>query len=125
MPHTPGPWVCNRDGKNWRIEKPDGVTVMAGSFKPEFQKLTTFPIYIGEVHETSFNAYNGEGRDKPEIGEANAHLIAAAPELLEALKVVLAQLQYFEDAWGTAGVDDLYQAAVDKGKHAIAKAEGN
>jgi hypothetical protein len=116
--HTPGPWAYTRDGEHWRIEKPDGITAMAGSCKPEFQKLTTFPTYIGTIHGTTFNVYNSEGRDKPDIGEANARLIAAAPELLEALKMARDYIRRMEGSLNLSSCGE-YQAARD----AIAKAE--
>ena len=54
---------------------------------------------------------------------ANAHLIAAAPELLEALKhVVAAERAFIEDT--SAAWDDEVGKAVIAAEAAIAKAEG-
>ena len=49
-------------------------------------------------------------------GEANAHLIAAAPELLEALK------EFFYNIHSDCGVDGCYPCKL--ARQAIAKAEG-
>lgn len=58
--------------------------------------------------------------DSPKL-LANARLIAAAPELLEALKLLKSE------AWGTSVQQLMYQGneAVLKANKAIAKAEGN
>lgn len=64
---TPGPWVTKRDG--------DFVTMSGHDLA-----WTDFAEVVVRIH--------GEPTDDPE-GIANAHLIAAAPELYEALKDVL------------------------------------
>jgi len=51
-------------------------------------------------------------------GEANAHLIAAAPEMYEALRVLV---EYFEE--GKHSVLD-YESFIARARTAIAKAEG-
>lgn len=56
--------------------------------------------------------------DTDESARANAHLIAAAPDLLEALRVLLAYLPADEDA-----VDPQQHAALRAARAAIAKAE--
>jgi hypothetical protein len=66
MSHTPGPWTITRGTKERGslargIHRPDGATVVR---------------------------FNGLGRPASREGEANAHLIAAAPDLLEALKAL-------------------------------------
>jgi hypothetical protein len=91
--HTPGPWESS-----WQfIVAPD-----PNGIQPD--------IYIAEIVET-----DDEGRAAaPEQQRANAHLIAAAPELLEAAEEVIAN-------WETG---DLAQAvrALDA---AIASAKGD
>lgn len=87
MAHTPGPWRVDHGP--------------AGSDQLDLQIWTTDnPIYLADVWSS----------------EEDACLIAAAPELLEALKNIAA-LGPFKGtrAWGTA---------VDKAVTAIAKAEG-
>ena len=79
--HTPGPWHVWQAGKH--------VVIKAGS------------LIIGSVRRA---IVGGEQ-------QANAHLIAAAPELLEALKFVI------------RGVPDTWEG-VQKARAAIAKATG-
>ena len=101
--HTPGPWrYCRENGS-----RTTGRHMIAGAK----------PGYLAEVRDC------GSG----DVG-ANARLIAAAPELLEALKGMLAIVS---DSRGVAGYHlngntaewgefDEVDAAID----AIAKAEG-
>jgi hypothetical protein len=53
--------------------------------------------------------------------EANARLIAAAPDMLETLKETVLQLQYLADKFGETGTGAAVLARVQA---AIAKAEG-
>jgi hypothetical protein len=99
--HTKGPWVAlpeERDKPYIRIRG----TVLGGRYK--IANVLT-PVYDG-VHE----------REAKET-RANARLIAAAPELLEALKEVF--------IIGDRLVSDVYgDEFVEKARAAIAKAEG-
>lgn len=78
---------------------------------------------------SSLSVRNG-GDSKPihsqhEMADANAHLIAAAPDLLEALKDIVGMSSAFASA--TSGQPFTHQAAcyvIDKARVAIAKAEG-
>ncbi len=88
--HTPGPWTFRQAGANWRVYASDG---------------------------RSFDA--GDALYHPE-NEANARLIAAAPELLRALEDLVDEqngppLIRYEKSWA---------AAMGKARSAIAKAEG-
>jgi hypothetical protein len=82
--HTPGPWVCfyKDKYKEWHV----GVPLSRGSMK-----LALFP--------------DGCPTDNP---GADCRLIAAAPELLKALKEVIAISDRKHDAWDAA------HAAIDK-----------
>ncbi|RVJ77582.1 hypothetical protein [Sinorhizobium meliloti] len=74
--HTPGPWTTRQQFANrWLIEKDQG-TNDAG------EKL--IPLCLAAVHTTILEVGCGE-RD----AEANAHLIAAAPDMLDMLKAVV------------------------------------
>ena len=100
MKHTPGPWVAD---------------------------LETYPIMVRSQSETwplVDELGNAEGRTGVFIAntgdnKANARLIAAAPDLLEALKVIL------RDHMAVHGVGDLeMQPALFQARAAIAKATG-
>jgi hypothetical protein len=82
----------------------------------EAKEEGTDSFYIWPDSEMGRDPYNRDwlavtAQDLPEQ-EANARLISAAPELLEALKAVIAISDRSHDAW-------------DAAKAAIAKAEGN
>lgn len=72
---------------------------------------------IQQPGETPFADLTGPD----ETIEANARLIAAAPEMLEALKSVL---EDFELLCQQRGIDHALLASLDKPRAAIAKAEG-
>lgn len=69
--HTPGPWIAHPEG----VKDADG--------KPACNR-----IYIGIAAE------DGEDLGHIEFSEANARLIAAAPQLLEALQDAMQYLQH-------------------------------
>jgi hypothetical protein len=106
--HTPGPWTIKRDETAderglWIIEYRDLISEEKYGFKP----------WMGTIAKV------GGPYDK---GEANVSLIAAAPELLEALKEAL---PYIEDSdadsiFGKMNIHKIKQ----KIEVAIAKAEG-
>lgn len=103
--HTPGPWVAvgtdPAEGGNWFWIKAQPAPVMRG-----------FTKEIGVV--------NGS-QDDPEQ-QANARLIAAAPELLEALRDLLLHA-YITDV-DPADVDEEDRARESRARAAIAKATG-
>jgi hypothetical protein len=82
--HTPGPWTVGRD----------------------------FSIIAGSEEIAALYTNDGADDSKPYPVEANARLIAAAPELLEALK----------DA--VDGEGDMTAERIARWRAAIAKAEG-
>lgn len=82
--HTPGPWYPDHF---------EGISIFHDVKDRRFPVCRIEPISEGE-------------------GEANAHLIAAAPDLLEACKRVLSELDYV-----SIGAEEDLRAA-------IAKAEG-
>ena len=91
--HTPGPWVASR-----------------GSF--------LFQIAINSESDTLAVVYGENGEN-----EANARLICAAPELLEALTDALEDY----DAWmkgAEVTPNESLQAWTNKARAAIAKAKG-
>jgi hypothetical protein len=89
-PHTPGPWIVERDGwNNQRIFGKDSRVLGESRF----------------IAEVSLD-YDG--------AEANALVIAAAPCLLTAAEEALALLQKGAPGWGVA--KDLLRAAIHKAK---------
>lgn len=96
MKHTPGPWqeVTDDDGNEWVV--PKGHTP---------NDMHTY--FIGDLESTCSECH------------ANAHLIAAAPDLLEACKAALECLEILDD-----DVDYLSRDEVRQLRAAIKKAEG-
>ena len=93
--HTPGPWVAVHN--NWEVS-----TIYAGA-------LPVAVCHIdGDVSEETEGILSG-------IKDANARLIAAAPDLLEALKDAVCTLEVSYTA---------SDYAIDKARAAIAKATG-
>jgi hypothetical protein len=100
--HTPGPWEVCSDGAGWYIEAmPEREHSLAHISSPEWQ----------ESPDTSIDE-----------AEANARLIASAPELLEACKMIV---EYDEDVEESGGEFlRLYIKALNAARAAIAKATG-
>lgn len=95
--HTPGPW---------KYEKPFGVNI---------------PVREGEaggqIIRTWLQAHEGEA-------EANARLIAAAPDLLAALESLFENCSMIHSQWGEGGNAREADQAITNAKAAIAKARG-
>lgn len=90
--HTPGPWTFENDEESldqWLVRAPS----------------TDNNDIVATVPKTGDSEYDNE------VVYFNAHLIAAAPELLDALKCILA-------------ITDRNHVAWDAARAAIAKAEG-
>ena len=104
--HTPGPWTIDCDGSGWYIES---------------HLISTF---VASVANAKWN--NNEESDvvpTEQEQEANACLIAAAPDLLEALEMALDELMdagFSADISGRKPVSD----ALIFGANVISKAKG-
>jgi len=96
--HTPGPWhAWAKDG--WHVS--DGADRIAD---------------LAELDDQCF------GYDEAiELEEANAHLIAAAPELLEACQALVKMIDYAVEA-GMNGSISNQCITTDRARAAIAKA---
>lgn len=95
--HTPGPWrIGVPDENGWGIYKNSGGYAIA-----------VVPIVY----------------DYPQI--ANARLIAAAPELLEACKLLVAYAEDVEDEYSSGAFLLPNRMDIDNAKAAIRKAEGS
>jgi hypothetical protein len=112
MKHTPGPWEVSQ-------EIPNSVVIIAlWSDKVTPGNTATFGDYRGaHICELEYNS----GVPTKEQAEANACLIAAAPDLLEACKNALESVKY---AQNNTGADFMFNTS-EILKQAIAKAEGN
>jgi len=97
--HTPGPWAA--DGYHVRQDGLDGTRMIADV------------CYTGP-HHTPPDEYPKSCRI---VDEANARLIAAAPDMLEALLFLMEQFD-------GPGLHPDQRDAVEKGQDAIAKATG-
>jgi hypothetical protein len=109
--HTPGPWHIdeymagnNRETKACSIMCPN-----------DNQVVCEIPDYC--YHE-----------EDVENNKANAHLIAAAPDLYEALKTIVTNLPNSEielayEVWGTTNTRIILQV-IEMAKQALAKSEG-
>lgn len=91
--HTPGPWEANESSR--RIEQ-------------------SHWIIAHDSHDIPL-ATISENLSRPEVADANARLIANAPELLEALR-------FFVDSRSAGGGYARYEAAEEMARAAIAKA---
>lgn len=99
--HTPGPWMFRHYEWGNNVSDDFGVFHDNG---------------IGAGHHVANVAKIYQGERQPEVEQANASLIAAAPELLEALIEVMAALDSAVDN------DFEYPTAKRIGRAAIAKA---
>lgn len=100
--HTKGPWTTDEDDHDAPHQN---IKVKAGKHH------TVCTVWIDDAPVRNFNSAQ----------QANARLIAAAPELLAALKFIVSE-------WGYDGhggeLEDGESEVIDKVRAAIAKAEG-
>ncbi len=99
MTHTPRPWIVS------------GFTIIAKGGTDEE------PCWVAECnHDLQWH---------PAIdGEANARLIAAAPDLLEAIQGLFEHCAMVHKHWGDACNRKEANSAITRAKEAIAKATG-
>lgn len=94
--HTPGPWPMAYTGDGKRIVIGEGLVEGPNGYE------------VAEVYSDDC---------PPEIAEANARLIAAAPEMLEALYQYVSDLRY-------PPTGDSIQRRIKRAEAVIAKATG-
>jgi len=84
--HTSGPWRTdfNSYDNQWRVYEKNGPPIINSLFKPS-----------------------------GEIGEANARLIAAAPDLLEACRELWFAIQVIPVDWNNPKAKELSEKAID------------
>jgi hypothetical protein len=105
--HTPGPWIVNSEGQ---------IT--------DLQDRTIVPnVHAHNVRSNAFPRGSGQYVAEDDGGEANARLIAAAPEMLDALRLALTCLDAAAD--GRLGdVKDEIGGTANIVDEVITKAEG-
>lgn len=101
--HTPGPWDVREQDDEFRVHAPDSRSY---GFRVEMRIVDEVGGYSEQLEDGTWD--NAQAK-------ANARLIAAAPELLDALQMVRDYVVRMK-GWGHG-----YQLAVDA---AIAKASG-
>ena len=104
--HTPGPWVAGRPDMKTIV---DGV----GSKWIYGPKMGSGCGYIAVA--------SGLASANWDVVMANAYLIAAAPDLLEACEEVLDKLDYLRSFWGDEAIAS---TVADKLREAVNKAMG-
>lgn len=104
--HTPGPWIKRRF--QHRKNRP-----CVGIYADDGSSIAT--TIFNQVSNVSVRGYKEHEMD------ANANLISAAPDLLEALETAW---PFFEEDDGHGANSAAYQHAIDKARAAIAKAKG-
>jgi len=100
--HTPTPWLIHEDG------------VFIYALNEDSTNRFTISTQRGFVRQPKNG--NGERTSMEEL-KANAHLIAAAPELLEAVQNLINTAKYGTDGMG-------YKVALTLAEEVIAKATG-
>ncbi|MDX9972247.1 MAG: hypothetical protein RBU21_04550 [FCB group bacterium] len=100
--HTPGPWEISRDD----------------AYPPRYLLTSKGSPFA------SLDGWACDGVTTDEDDAANRNLIAAAPELLDALKGLFEHCAMIHRVWGDGSNQKEADAAIAAGKAAIAKAEG-
>lgn len=104
--HTQGPWTVTDDG--YAITGADGGTLIVETTKANWENLAAAAAQGSTLAQ----------KHLPEV-EANARLIAAAPELLAALEALVGEADL-----GEVDLDDDDRIKLDNARAAIAKAKG-
>ena len=118
MTHTPGPWATYGASENVMGES-IAFDVVGADFFPvaEVHITCILPDYQERTGHPHWARAEGETFIKRATAEvvANAHLIAAAPELYEALLAVV-------DCWDRGGLE--VDALIEGARAALARARG-
>lgn len=100
MAHTPGPWsVADHDSNGQRIVRNEHIEI-----------CTCWHHCVVAIEQEM---------------EANARLIAAAPDLLAALEMQMRRIDVWADTPGAGGASDALLEVGRIARTAIAKAKGN
>ena len=107
--HTPGPWYADKKGLIWR-RPPSDLYQNGGRLAGDM------PI------ATAFVGWSGEGLEGYPVN-ANARLIASAPELLEALRDIVGLADVAMRYANIDGAEYDVENCLKDARQAIAKAE--
>jgi hypothetical protein len=112
--HTPGPW---------RVEFPEHPNAMTDIFAPSPSTWAT--ATDDEPWRVAYVLRDSNKHQQP-IDDANAHLIAAAPELLDRVRDAVLVLEAIRENWGDdhPGLLRTIDEELPPLRAAIAKAEG-
>ena len=102
--HTPGPWVSRHNGYYYDIKTKKSVCSFA------------YTVSCFDSHDGNLS--------KKEVETANANLIAAAPELLEALQDAVIGVKWHADTYPDTHSDADIEF-LEKAQAAISKATAN
>ena len=124
MKHTPGPWDVAPLRAVYEVTGAAGERLKAVGLPTEIEMASVGAYRVGQIAAIPMD----------ESSMANAHLIAAAPDLLEALEVALLKMESDEETidgeWGacrdisTMEAQDDLPGEILKARAAIAKAKG-
>lgn len=116
MTHTPGPWQWSY--RNWK-NQPTIVPHITGEHGEEIDDDGTVHTLCTAVATVVANATSKD------VSRLNAQLIAAAPELLAALKALVAKHDFAtcDHPWGNCQDTGCIGYELDQAKAVIARAE--
>jgi hypothetical protein len=115
--HTPGPWVVIED-------HPQNACAEVVAER-DFFNCGICTLYSGESDDAKCDPVTGIWGDHPER-RANAHLISAAPDMLEALRRCVDNLERaLRDGYEGVWSEDDFAENLAPYRAAIAKAEGS
>lgn len=114
--HTPGPWFSWRNSSNemYTISTAETEIENDDEFEETGEDLTVAGVWLGEEE------------DAEDVAKANARLIAAAPELLAALKTLIEPCACYGRNQGNHGVScEIARAAIAKAVGTVTPQEGD
>ena len=110
MSHTPGPWEAIDDRQVVTLAEVETGRTYGYGCENDF---------VCDLNDSEYHQYRS---DKEQA--ANARLIAAAPELLEALNDLLVWADWHSDRRRSVSMDEPNTGALEKARAALAKATG-
>lgn len=116
--HTAGPWMADADDMAQGADDIFTVSIWAPGTvgeRPHIGSVSAFSLASETLDGTEYVTADAPSVNKLEEAKANARLIAAAPELLEALQSVI---------WAEDSQPDHLEDAIRHARAAIAKATG-